>query len=296
MKYRVVLWGIGKVYNRLFHTFKYFELNEEIEIVALTASKLPYAKYIDGYPVKAIDELVHMNFDLIISLSEMREKEIFATAISLGIPEQKLISYRVLELPWFHFNKYINLRNSRISIISNNCWGGVVYNTLALECLSPFKNLYLEDRDYIRMLGNLRYYLNCRLSFEKYAVDVHSRDRYPVMALDDVFIHCNHAGTPEEAMEDWNRRVAKMNWDNIFVEMYTSEKSVAEQFLRMNQFEKKICFVPFCCNDKKELCSLQLQDGQTEFWETVISNARNGNNSIAYKILDLLDGKNDYKR
>jgi len=113
------------------------------------------------------------------------------------VPRDKLVTYRVLEIPRFRFDQYIKLKESRVSIVSNNCWGGLIYHTLGMECLSPFKNLYLEDADYLKLLGNLKYYLNCDLQFQEYAIEIHSGAKYPVMRLDDVSVHCNHAETAE---------------------------------------------------------------------------------------------------
>ena len=240
MTYKVVLWGVGRIYNRLFNILKYFELKNEIEIVALTATNIPMIKYLDGYPVKTLDELEKIDYDLVIILNDIQEKEIFKAATELyGIPQEKLIFYRILELPNFCLDKYLELKKSKISIISNNCWGGVIYHTLGMECLSPFKNLYLEDADYLKLLKNLRYYLSCKLEFKEYGIEIHSRETYPIMCLNDITIHCNHSKTYEEAAFNWERRVKKINWDNIFVEMYTENRFFACEFSKLDCFEKK---------------------------------------------------------
>ena len=79
-------------------------------------------------------------------------------------------------------------------------------------------------------------------------------------------------------------------YNNLFVEMYTENKEIANDFLKLNQYIKKICFVPFD-NSSKELIQLKSYPGQKEFHEVVNSNARIGNNSLDYKIVDLLNGK-----
>ena len=38
MKYRLVIWGTGAVYNRHVNLLKYYELKNEIEIIAVTVS------------------------------------------------------------------------------------------------------------------------------------------------------------------------------------------------------------------------------------------------------------------
>lgn len=47
-----------------------------------------------------------------------------------GNSEDILLSGYILQIPYFNFEKYVQLSKSRISILSNNCWGGVVYKTI----------------------------------------------------------------------------------------------------------------------------------------------------------------------
>jgi len=289
MRYKVVLWGLGKIYNKMLNTLRYYELKKEIEIVALTAETIPSIHFLDGYPVKTKEELGDLEFDIVLILNDVHEKDIFKKAVEIGIPEEELVFYRVLELPMFHFDSYMELKKSRMSIISNNCWGGSIYHTLGMECLSPFKNLFLDDEDYLRLLKNLRYYLSCELRFNKYGIDIHSKAEYPVMCLDDVLVHCNHAKTDEDASADWKRRVRKMNWDNIFIEMYTQDKNVAREFSRLDEYRQKVCFVPFE-EEHESWMHLKAMGNSCEFYEIVNCNAGNGNGSLAYFPLELLQG------
>lgn len=294
MKFKVVLWGIGKIYNRLLNTLRFFEIKGEIEIVALTADKIPAILRLDGYPVIPKEELAHLGYDLVIIMNDVHEKDIYKTAVSCGVPEEKILFYRVLELPFFQFEKYMRLKKSRLSIVSNNCWGGTIYNTLGMECLSPFKNLFLEDEDYIRLLKNLQYYLSRELEFREFAIDIHSGAEYPVMCLEDVLVHCNHAEMPEDAAADWQRRVAKINWSNIFVEMYTENIIYAKEFSKLNAYKKKVCFVPFE-EDNECLMQLTALGNEHEFYEVVNRNAGNGNGSLTYLSWELLEGKREYR-
>lgn len=291
MKYKIAVWGMGAVYNKHVNLLKYYEAKSEIEVVAVTANNIPWnAAAIDGFKLIELNELISLSYDYLLIMNDIYFKEIKQTAIELGVEKEKIMHYRALEIPGFVFEKYIKLKESRISIISNNCWGGTVYNTLGLECISPFKNLFLEDDSYLRMLRALPYYLNCPPRFGGFAVDVHSGKKYPVLKLDDVLLHCNHADNYEDAVETWNRRLKKINMGHLFVEMYTEKKENAREFIQLDEFEKKICFVPFVSNERG-MYYLERYSGQTEFWETVISNARNGKNSLSYNIIDLLNGE-----
>lgn len=169
-----------------------------------------------------------------------------------------------------------------------------MYKSLGMECLSPFKNLFVEDDDYIRLLTNLKGYLGEKIQFLHFATDEHSKKKYPVMKIGDVSIHCNHDDNPESAARNWERRCAKINYDNLFVEMYTESPEVADRFQAMEQFEKRICFVPFESKNKNAI-KLELCGRQTEFWEAVNSNAANGNNCLTYDLIGLLSMERRYR-
>ncbi len=290
MKYKIVIWGIGAVYNKHVNLLKYSEIKKEIEVVAVTSNDIsPKVNTIDGFVAIELCELDSFEYDYLLIMNDTFYKEIREMAIEMGVEAGKIIHYKVLEIPHFEFEQYIKLKESRLSIISNNCWGGTVYNTLGLECISPFKNLFLEDDSYLRMLYELQYYLQCDPSFGGFAIDIHSGKKYPILKLDDVLVHCNHDDDYETAVWNWNRRLKKINMDNLFIEMYTDNKESAEKFIQLDEFTRKICFVPFECNEKG-LWHLKLGSGQTDFWQAVLSNAGNGKNSLSYNIIDLLSG------
>lgn len=290
MKYKFVVWGIGAAYNKHLNLLRYYELKNEIEVVAVTANDLPAAKTIDGYKLIHPSELSEVEFGYMMIMNEASFMEIRETALGIGVAAEKILSYKILDIPNLELEQYIKLKESRISIISNNCWGGTIYNTLGMECLSPFKNLFLKDDSYLRMLGNLDHYLSCNPEFGGWATDIHKGNTYPILKLDDVLIHCNHDSEFETALRNWNRRLKRLNRENLFIEMYTENEKCAQDFIRVQGFKKKICFVPFK-GSKKGLYELELRPGQSEFWEVVISSARIGGNSIAYNIIDLLNGE-----
>lgn len=291
MKYKIVIWGVGAVYNKHVNLLKYYEVKNEIEVVAVTSNDISSkTRTIDGFNAIELNELGSLEYDYLLIMNDVFYKEIREMAIEMGVESERIIHYKVLEIPNLVFEQYIKLKESRISIISNNCWGGTVYHTLGLECISPFKNLFLEDDSYLRMLCNLEYYLHCVPSFGGWAIDIHSGKKYPILKLDDVLLHCNHDDDYEAAVQNWNRRLKKINKDNLFVEMYTEQRENAEKFIQLHEYTKKVCFVPFACNEKG-LWHLELGSGQTGFWEAVLSNAANGKNSLSYNLIDLLNGE-----
>ncbi|PJJ31142.1 DUF1919 domain-containing protein [Lacrimispora celerecrescens] len=294
MKFNIIIWGIGAIYNKYVNTLKYLEYKNEIEIVAATAKGYSFIDRIDGYPLIEKKQIRGIIFDYLIIMSKKGEKEIINEALELGIPREKILPYKILDIPCFDFYEYIKLKNSRISIISDNCWGGIAYATLGLECLSPFKNLFIAEREYLKLLSDIRYYLGCPFELSKFAIDINSKEQYPVMRLDDVEVHCCHEKVPDKAKENWNRRLEKINWDNLFIAMYTEDKSIAEAFLDID-FEKKICFVPFE-SQSDNLIYLRQTENQKHFWECVNNNGSIGNGSYAYHLVKLLLREKTFSR
>lgn len=47
------------------------------------------------------------------------------------------------------------IKNKSVSIISNNCWGGFMYQSCNLQYNSPFIGLFLFAPDYIKLLENI---------------------------------------------------------------------------------------------------------------------------------------------
>lgn len=294
MRYNVIIWGIGGIYNKHVNTLKYLEYKEQIEIVAITAKEYSFLDKIDGYPVINKNQIKNLLFDYLIIMSEKGKEQIQQEALGLGIPREKILPHKILDIPNFVFCKYIKLKDSKISIISNNCWGGIVYETLGLECISPFKNLFVIENEYLKLLHNLEYYLESSLELSRFAIDDDGKKKYPIMRLRDVDVHCNHDMESEKAQENWNRRCKKINYNNLFVAMYTKSRKLAEEFLNI-KYEKKVCFVPFE-SKSDDLISLREVDSQKEFWECVNSNGGIGNGSYSYNLIDLLLNEKMFSR
>lgn len=294
--FNVVIWGIGKIYNRLVNIIHYFEKINQIKIVALVTNELLKYKTLDGYPILSKSELKTLKFDYLIIASEVYFKEIVDDAEhNIGIERCKILPFWILDIPYFDFEKYIKLKNSNLSIISNNCWGGLICQTLGLECLSPFKNVSFSDEDYIKLLKNLKYYLSINpVWLGEMSLDKNRNKEVPILKLDDISIKCNHELNADIAISNWIRRKNKFNWKNIFVEMYTCSKDIENEFILLNHYEKKVCFVPFE-SSKENSIKLNIMTGQKNFWETVNDNAGIGKNALAYRLIDLLLMNNFYR-
>lgn len=146
--------------------------------------------------------------------------------------------------------------------------------------------------EYIKVMNNLKYYMKQKVVFSYWADGVHG-GRYPVGRLYDVLLHFNHAATFEEALEDWNRRVGRINYDKVFAMMFTEKPEVAQEFDKLPY--KKICFTSFRDETIKSAhyCEI-VEKTPLKIFEAA--------NSIAkgifkdYDIFDLLLGEDNSKR
>ena len=285
MKYKLLLWGVGAKYNALLNRIDELVNDNQIEIVGITGnSGIPQSSYLDGYRVVDICDISYLKFDYIVILNDTHFTEILCQICQMLGDTSKVLSYRVFELPGLIFEEYVELKESNLTIISNNCWAGTAYNCLGLECLSPIKNLFITDVDYLKLLHDLKGYFSKELRYKSNAIDPHSGKQYPVMTLGDIEVNCNHALNYEEAIKQWNRRCKKVNYNNLFIEMYTEDKAIEIEFSEL-EYEKKICFVPYD-SDLNSSLKVELYKGQKMFWQAVNSNASRA--GLKYDLISLL--------
>lgn len=132
------------------------------------------------------------------------------------------------------------LINRQISIFSSNCIGGVIYHELGLEFLSPFINLYIEPKEFLKILKEPKKYMEYEL--------VEKRDggeKYPVGVLNDVSIYGVHYNDFEELKLKWNQRKKRIDWNNVYVIMVERDgctRQDIEEFDKLD-YAHKVVFV-----------------------------------------------------
>lgn len=103
------------------------------------------------------------------------------------------------------------LTNKNFSIICDTCIGGVLYHWLGQPFLSPTINLWMRDDEFYRFILGIKRYIDMDLKF------VDTECPFPVGVLDDIRLYFNHYSSNEDAEKSWNKRKARINWDNLFV-------------------------------------------------------------------------------
>lgn len=123
------------------------------------------------------------------------------------------------------------LRSTDFTIISNNCWGGMIYESYNLLKGSPTIGLFFMAKDYIEFLSDLKGYIDGELTFIN-PEDSRWRDtpqitgdkrfgHYPVGVLSNgkntIEIFFLHYANEQEVLEKWQRRIQRINWDKLLI-------------------------------------------------------------------------------
>ena len=159
--------------------------------------------------------------------------------------EQELIMGRIrnklndIVRPWINKRNRKRLKNHDFSLIASNCNGGFILHDLGMRFNSPFVNLWMKPKDYIKMLTDLKGYMAEELTFIKEdGID------YPIGLLRDVRVYFQHYNSEEEAKQKWDTRKERLNYNNLFV-LFTDQegctKDDLEQFDKL-PFDKKVVF------------------------------------------------------
>lgn len=145
------------------------------------------------------------------------------------------------------------LKFTDFTIISNNCWGGLVYQYFGLPYATPTIGLFMMDDDYIKFLENLDHYLSQSLVFISHAESKYkerlqrestAKESYPIALLDDIEVHFLHYKSSEEAEKKWEYRKSRINKDRLLVKMSqrsSNDRTMLERFEKL-PFKNKICF------------------------------------------------------
>ena len=242
--YRVILWGTGLCFRDNLSSIVLAEVSGQIKVIGITSDDVFKKNYL-GYEYIPKQNLREVSIDYIIIMINKISKEIITEIMERsGLQRNRIISFRPFRLPYFNFETYCGIVHSTPSIFANNCWGGITSYLLGLEFLSPFINMFVEEADYIKILENPNHYVNHPIKLEKWEYNKLLGIRYPVAKCDDVLLHFNHSTDYDKAKLKWEERKKRINWDNLFVMMFTEKQDIERRFAEL-PYKKKICFVPY---------------------------------------------------
>lgn len=165
------------------------------------------------------------------------------------------------------------INKTDFTIISNNCWGGIIYESYGLEKQSPTVGMFFMAEEYLKFVSNLKYYLeDCEISFidpdQARHKDFYKKDKkfgtYLIGRLDDVEIAMLHFHSPKEAALKWKRRCERVNWDHMIVKMNDQnrcKKKHAEEFMKL-PFKNKVFFTVKDWSDVKGITILKSKNSE----------------------------------
>lgn len=159
--------------------------------------------------------------------------------------------------------KRLCIHDKNISIIANDCIGGIIYHDLKLKFQSPTINLFFDSsHDYIEYLSHIEYYS------KKRPIEIH-RDGidYPIGEIlngnKSIIIHFMHYHSFAEAEAKWVERGKRINYKNIVVIWHVgNEVGPSNSDLKVFDsldFSKKMLITGVKCNfTNKYICKLEL--------------------------------------
>ena len=248
-KPRIIVWFVsndGTFINASLNILA--QQHNGIEILGVTATQKISVNNFKFMPLNEIS-LNGGGYDIVIvaGAKNIGMSEVVKFAKSINLDVDKLLGDWIVCIPGFTLQKYRQLQHSKLSILSKDCFGGIITNLMGLPFRSPFINLFMLDNEYIRFLRSPRVYMEEKLVFQKTAFERNLKFDYPIFTMGNVSVYMNHYPDFDAAVEIWNKRKQRINWYNLFVTMHTDQQEILEQFDEL-PYSKKVCFVPFKSN------------------------------------------------
>lgn len=166
--------------------------------------------------------------------------------------------HRLLEIIDDHKSRKL-LENKDFSLISNNCWGSKVYQDLKIRYNTPFIGLFLFAPCYINLLSDFDKVYSDLQFIEKSKYNTKDRN-YPIAILEqDIEIHFMHYKTEKEAEQKWNKRIKRINENNLFFQFSDRDLCTYEHLSKYDclSHENKICFTAQKYPELKSVVHLQ---------------------------------------
>lgn len=171
----------------------------------------------------SLEELGHISTDIylwitnvnILSSLNMIEKVVKKENIIVLATDFNYINHALAPV------RRLKLKNREFTIISNNCNAGNFYKALGCRMDSPLINMGIGLEAYLRFVANIRAYMESNLEFVNYSYRTETKELYPLCTLgsgklEPINIHFSHYLNFEEVKLEWERRLKRIHWDNIY--------------------------------------------------------------------------------
>ena len=132
-----------------------------------------------------------------------------------------------------------SITNKDVSIISQNCIGGVISHDYGLRFNSPTINMWMPANEFIILVSDLKNNINGPL------VDITNEAPYPIGLLNNkIHIHFIHYKSFNEVSSAWNKRLKRINYNNIRVVMTENDGCTYQDLVSFDKlgFTHKVVF------------------------------------------------------
>lgn len=228
--YEAYIFGAGQEYDRIVNLLAF---QQDLKIKGIITSKpYPYSK-VDGYSMFVLEDVVFEAEDyVILAVGDGWQSAMRLAAEYIDI--SRIIRSKVFLMPGFNLKDYLKLKESRCSILSNFCLGGIVSDQLGLEFLSPTINMVCLGENFIRFANNYDKYLSMEMKphvDETYIPDTRGIETFMGKGIvGDVVWLFRHSNNPILDIKKWNERKGRVNRENIAVMMVLFTRDEVEQF------------------------------------------------------------------
>lgn len=166
-------------------------------------------------------------------------------------------------------NELRTCQNSKFSIISSNCIGGLPYKIMGQMYRTPTIGLFFFAPCFIKLASRPSYYLSQPLVF----IDGSAYEgvngmttktlRYPIGRIGDIEVHFLHYPNRYVAAEQWNRRLARLDLGRAYYVMTDRDlctKETIDKYSNLPHLRKLI----FTSQAHKYDCSVKVSGFETE--------------------------------
>ena len=220
--YRVILYGIGSDYDLIINQVLFEIKKGNISVEGIFCEENDqYCLYKDGFNVHKKQDIPNFKFDYVIITESRFFYAIKRDIMALGVEDNKIINGGIFSFPLFDFKSYTMLIENPVTIISDDCWAGFAYNRLGLPFATPFINTLIDRDDFIKLIKSPKEFL----SSELLPIDEGDliKGRMPIGKLcnekDSINIKFPHSCNFGQAKDDWEKRVKRINYNNIFIKL-----------------------------------------------------------------------------
>lgn len=159
----------------------------------------------------------------------------------------------IIYLPLTKHIRRRKLKDENFTIISNNCWGGTVYESYGIIKKSPTVGMFIMPEDYLKFIANLDHYFRLPLEFinpdeSKWKEVLQNKSNwntYLICRLGDIELHMLHYHDKEIARRKWESRVKRVNNKKMIFKFNDQNGATKDQILKFMQMpmKNKLCFV-----------------------------------------------------